>query len=55
MKPLALVWIAAGLVASVSTVSAATLRLDVTSLTPDWADFEVVFDDAGDGYFNMRK
>ena len=56
MKPLALVWIAAGLVASVSTVSAATLRLDVTSLRPeDWADFEVVFDDAGDGLLQYEE
>lgn len=55
MKLLALGWIAAGLVASVSTVSAATLRLDVTSLSPDWASFEVVFNDTGDGLLQYEE
>ena len=55
MKLLALGWVAAGLVASVSTVSAATLRLDATSLSPDWASFEVVFSDTGDGLLQYEE
>ena len=53
MKSLALTWIAAGLL--VGSANAAMLRLDATSLDPGINDFDVLFDDTGDGLLQYEE
>ena len=55
MKKLALTLLAAGLVASFGTANAAMLRLDATSLDPGIDDFDVLFDDTGDGLLQYEE
>ncbi len=55
MRKLALTLIAAGLLTCLSTGNAATLRLDAVSLDPGVNDFDVLFDDTGDGLLQYEE
>jgi hypothetical protein len=55
MRSLALTLIAAGLLVSLGTANAATLRLDAVSLDPGINDFDVLFDDTGDGLLQYEE
>ncbi|MBT9504851.1 MAG: hypothetical protein IV092_26670 [Burkholderiaceae bacterium] len=44
-----------GLGLSATSVAATRMRLDATSLNPDVTSFFVVFDDAGDGLFELPE
>jgi hypothetical protein len=55
MRSLAVTLIAAGLLVSLGTANAATLRLDAVSLDPGINDFDVLFDDTGDGLLQYEE
>ena len=55
MRNLALTLIAAGLLMSLGTANAATLRLDAVSLDPGIDDFDVLFDDTGDSLLQYEE
>jgi hypothetical protein len=55
MRKLALTLIAAGLLMSLSTANAAMLRLDAVSLDATINDFDVLFDDTGDGLLQYEE
>jgi len=55
MRRLALTLLAASLLSFLGTANAVTLRLDAASLDPDINDFDVVFDDTGDGLLQYEE
>ena len=55
MRKLALILVAAGLSMSLGTANATMLRLDATSLDPGIEDFDVLFDDTGDGLLQYEE